>query len=295
MGKDKTYFSGENLDILYNILKADIFKKFKYDLDANSSFYKTHIFNSMSTIYTTNKEKSLKELNTIVLKTVIPEITIKVKDTLLRAKSNIRDSEIIDRTEDLKKQSLVNMRPISTSDDKNTTNMDTQMENVMQERDSLNSKPNIDMNRFQSDSDKAMDIKSIEKEMKKRNVEINIDENSNDLNKISTPDMNHGYQSDFTDIRMQDQANSILINKNADPNDIYRKNMEDFSQLNEVLKDKSEQNENPIDLLIPTNDIKYTYKQNIVTLCSIDRDWNDSNSSRYNYSVFFNAANDTYQ
>ena len=29
----------------------------------------------------------------------------------------------------------------------------------------------------------------------------------------------------------------------------------------EVLKDKSEQNENPIDLLIPTNDVKYTYKQ----------------------------------
>ncbi len=295
MVKDKTYFSGENLDILYNILKADIFKKFKYDLDANSSLYKTHIFNSMSTIYTTNKEKSLKELNTIVLKTVIPEITIKVKDTLLRAKSNIRDSEVIDRTEDLKKQSLVNMRPISTSDDKNSTNMDTQMENVMHERDSLNSKPNIDMNRFQSDSDKAMDIKSIEKEIKKRNAEINIDENSNDLNKISTPDMNRSFQSDFTDIRMQDQANSILINKNADPNDIYRKNMEDFSQLNEVLKDKSEQNENPIDLLIPTNDIKYTYKQNIVTLCSIDRDWTDTNVSRYNYSVFFNAANDTYQ
>ena len=295
MGKDKTYFSGENLDILYNIIKTDIFKKFKYDLDANSSYYKTHIFNSMSTIYTDNKEKNLKELNTTVLRTVIPDITNKVKNTLLKAKSNIRDSEVIDRSEDLKKQSQVNIRPVSTSDDRNTTNMDTQMENFIQQRDSLNSKPNIDMNRFQSDSDKAMDIKSIEKEMKKRNTEINIDENPNDLNKISTPDMNRDFQSDFADIRMQDQANSILINKNADPNDIYRRNMEDFSQLNEVLKDKSEQNENPIDLLIPTNDIKYTYKQNIVTLCSIDRDWTDTNSSRYNYSVFFNAANDTYQ
>ena len=66
MGKDKTYFSGENLDILYNIIKTDIFKKFKYDLDANSSYYKTHIFNSMSTIYTDNKEKSLKESKEMV-------------------------------------------------------------------------------------------------------------------------------------------------------------------------------------------------------------------------------------
>ena len=189
-GKIKHILRVKNLDILYNIIKSDIFKKFKYDLDANSSYYKTSIFNSMSNIYSDNKEKSLKELNTTVLKTVIPDITNKVKNTLLKAKSNIRDDEVIDRTEDLKNNHLsicvlyphqmIKILPmIGYSNEKCYTG-----------RDSLNNKPNEDMNRFQSESDKAMDIKSIEKEMKKETPEININENPNDLNKISTPDMN---------------------------------------------------------------------------------------------------------
>ena len=60
---------------------------------------------------------------------MIPDITNKVKNTLLKAESNIRDSEVIDRSEDLKKQSQVNIRPYLHQMIE-IPPMDTQMENL---------------------------------------------------------------------------------------------------------------------------------------------------------------------
>ena len=67
MDKDSFYFSSENLDLLYELLKNDIINKFNLNIDNEKTHYKTKLFCIIIKKQINNKTKSIKELNQLVL------------------------------------------------------------------------------------------------------------------------------------------------------------------------------------------------------------------------------------
>tara|TARA_B100001758_G_C18383122_1_gene598432 strand:- start:596 stop:1660 length:1065 start_codon:yes stop_codon:yes gene_type:complete len=346
MEKESFYFSGENLDLLYNILKDDIHKKFNYDINSRKNEYKTKLFNIMNNIYIHNKQKSIKTLNQKVLKTAAQEFINSVKKQTQKAQSSnieLRDMGIRDGSIDLVKKTSIDIRPKSSTN--NLPQVSNEFENMKRERDKLENRPVNNPKRFQEKEEEKINLTDIENEFQKRNNELsenslpkpsvdfkselmsinepsqevvnnivnntnnntnnnidnnivnNIDNNfvSNLVSNIDNIDNNidNNKEKDITEKRNEIQFDSIINNQNADPNELYKRNMKDFSELDKHFKEKSSISDNPVDLLIPTTNIKYIEKQNIVTISSVDRDWTNNNNTRYNYSVFFNTSQDT--
>ena len=304
MDKDSFYFSSENLDLLYGLLKNDIINKFNLNIDNKKNHYKTKLFGVMSKIHINNKTKSIKELNQLVLKNAAPDFINSIKPT----EGLLRDSGIIDGSYDLMKKTTVDIRPKSSNTNTNTY-ISNDLDKMKTERDKLEGRPVNNPNMFKEEKDETQNLEEMEQEFLKRNNELKdstsiesqspspfkseIFEEKVEMGTNNFEITDNISEKDTSNKRNQTLLNSFIMNNNADPNEIHKRNMEDFSELDKHFKNQTSVKENPLDLLIPTTNIKYVEKQNIVTISSVDRDWTNTDNTRYSYSVFFNAANDS--
>ena len=341
MNKEQFYFSKDNLELLYNILKTDINDKFKYNLDLEENFYKTQLFHIMNGIFLNNKNKELNEINTLVLKEIAPIFANKINDKVFQ-KNTIRDSDIINRSKDLIKQTSVDMRPQSSLEN-NNLDLDNKLDNLRNTRNEFNNNPKLIPDDFRLPIEEENNIEDLENEFKKRNHEFNtnntipqpnnqINSSQSNMNQVvvgSQTSINkiNSFQTSmvpiieeqleeemelvktdalkthsnsqnisYIDKRNQEEIEMINNNKYASPNDLYVKNMEKNTELDKLYQQKMNTKENTMDLLIPDQDIKYIKSTNLLSISSIDRKWwENEDSNRYNYSIYFNPSNNTYE
>ena len=354
--KENVFFSGDNLDILYNVLKQDIQNRYNYNLDTEERTFKTEIFNNMSTVYHNHKEKNLKKINQIVLKYVAPKFIKQIQPRSISHKSQnkIRDAEIIDRQHDLIKQTEINLRP-KTSNNNHEESIENALDIIKNERDDMR-KPLLTQDDFQLPMD--VKVSSDEMEVKFKNAlkkrddivtnEININHNSIPIvnnesipivnngsipivnngstpivnngstpivnngstpivnngptpivNNGSTPIVNNGStpffdNPSFVEIRNNEQIDIIKQNENSNPSDLYKNNMDNNTIIDKLYKEQLKISSDPTEVLIPEKKIKYHKTTNLVSISSIDRNWNISSNNRYNYSIFFSPSVDNW-
>lgn len=365
MNKEHFFFSSDNLELLYNVLKQDIESNFNYNLDNNENYFKTNLLNVMNSVYTNHKDTNIKGINTKVIENSAPIFINKIKDEYSRTElkgNGIRDSEIIDRSTDLIKQTKINIRP-QPSIEYNNNNLDNELTKMNSIRDEFTDRPKLVQDDFRLPQDNEQTQEEIEQELYKRQQELtngtvelknntvelrnNNVELTNDLvelsnyNKTNTdiynsnkvemvnqnismeisrnenyiiPDVNtnmvynrnienniSGIQglpenASFIDKRNNETMEIINENKLVDPNEIYKKGLEDNSKMEQYLNERLNTKETPLDLLIPNSEIKYNKNTNLVSVSSIDRNWEkDGNENRYEYSVFFSPASNQWE
>ena len=117
------FFENSNFYLLYNILKNDLSKKFKYNLDDSQG--KVKLFEIMNNIYTQNSDYDLKKLNMMSLRSAAPVLKNLCADTNTKK----TDNSFLERDMILQKKvpEFINMRPeylVKTSKDLDTAYQD---------------------------------------------------------------------------------------------------------------------------------------------------------------------------
>ena len=323
MNKENFFFSSDNLELLYNVLKQDIESNFNYNLDNNENYFKTNLLNVMNSVYTNHKDSHITGINTKVIESSAPIFINKIKEEYARneVKGNvIRDSEIIDRSTDLIKQTSINIRPESTIDYDN--NLDNELTKMNTIREEFTDRPTLVQNDFILPQENEINQEEMEKELHRRqqqltsnpvDIPINNPESYHQLNgnTISTDnfvrsDLNSNdnqitsihqlpENASFIDKRNMETMEIINENKLVDPNEIYKKGLEDNNKMEEYLNKRLNTKETSMDLLIPKTNNKYTKITNLVSISSIDRNWEKENENRYEYSVYFSPANNQWE
>ena len=323
MNKENFFFSSDNLELLYNVLKQDIESNFNYNLDNNENYFKTNLLNVMNSVYTNHKDSHITGINTKVIESSAPIFINKIKEEYARneVKGNvIRDSEIIDRSTDLIKQTSINIRPQSTIDyDNNLDNKLTKMNTI---REEFTDRPTLVQNDFILPQENEINQEEMEKELHRRqqqltsnpvDIPINNPESYRQLNGNTLPtdnfvrsDLNSNEKqinsihqlpenASFIDKRNMETMEIINENKLVDPNEIYKKGLEDNNKMEEYLNKRLNTKETSMDLVIPKTNNKYTKITNLVSISSIDRNWEKENENRYEYSVYFSPANNQWE
>lgn len=323
MNKENFFFSSDNLELLYNVLKQDIESNFNYNLDNNENYFKTNLLNVMNSVYTNHKDSHITGINTKVIESSAPIFINKIKEEYARneVKGNvIRDSEIIDRSTDLIKQTSINIRPQSTIDyDNNLDNKLTKMNTI---REEFTDRPTLVQNDFILPQENEINQEEMEKELHRRqqqltsnpvDIPINNPESYHQLNGNTLPtdnfvrsDLNSNEKqinsihqlpenASFIDKRNMETMEIINENKLVDPNEIYKKGLEDNNKMEEYLNKRLNTKETSMDLVIPKTNNKYTKITNLVSISSIDRNWEKENENRYEYSVYFSPANNQWE
>lgn len=326
MNKTNFFFSSDNLELLYNVLKQDIETKFNYNLDHQENEFKTNLLNIMNYVYNDYKDDDIRIINTKVIESSAPVFInrLKKETSMVHNGKIIRDSEIIDRSNDLKKQTDINIRPQPSIDYNNGNNLDNELTQMNLTRDEFTQKPTLVQDDFRLVDDNEISTEEMENELHKRQQQLNSNSNSfvSNNNQPYIMDNQHismevkpidnsttsnldFYSNDnqlpeihrlsdnasFIDKRNNETMEIINENKLVDPNEIYKKNMEDNSKVKQYLNDKANKKETSLDLLIPKTDTKYTKINNLVSISSVDRYWEkEENENRYQYSVFFSPA-----
>jgi len=74
MSNKNLFFKEDNFNLLFSILKTDIYKKFNIILNDNDNKNKKLLFETMNNIYISNQNTDLQNLNKYTLKTIAPKI-----------------------------------------------------------------------------------------------------------------------------------------------------------------------------------------------------------------------------
>ena len=264
MDKEYIFFSRDNLDMIYMVLKEDINSRFNYNLDNEDRDFKTQLFNTMSKVYTENKNKDLKLLNKYVIQESAPNFIEKItslykNQSLNLSKNTIRDSDIINKQHDLIKKTSVNLRPESNS--YNRDEITAAYDNITKIRSDETNRPLLVKDDFELQNDTNIDPEEMEQTLQKVINERNDGRKTNKIEKTTLiSDLNQSNDSRkknqiekttlISDLKNSIDENQITYNVNQLNNSEYQSNLSFMDERNNESRAIIDQNseKNPSDL-----------------------------------------------
>lgn len=262
--KKNTFFSGENFNLLYEILKTDIQQKFTVNIDEHQE-YRQILFSNMELSYNSNKEDTLKNINMKVIQKTGFLIYQKIKEK----KDTHNELPIRDISLGKKVPEYNNMRPTFTQKE---TSIDETFEKINLER---------------------QDIEKIETPTIDFTLPMTT---SNDKNPIELFDKrNNEYGDEGITSISEIQRRIHLDNEIRNENDKKDTPAQEIYKIDETKKEEFETFiSKPVEL-IDFNDEKglktnSKIKKNYIEIESIDRLLEHNNHNRYFFKVSFSPA-----
>ena len=213
------FFDNSNFNLLYNILKTDLKKKFSYNLD-NESQSKIKLFEIMNNVYTNNNDKDLKNLNFLSLRTSAPILKQMCEKNI---QSQLENNSSLNRDMLLNKKvpEFIDMRPEYL--EKSSQNLDDAYQNINDRYKTSKPKP-IDFSLPVNNNDKL----NLDDYQKERHFVIGGETNISD---ILTDNMSSNINN------LKDSDNDTKLNKTPSISEINN-SMLDFEEGQNVFKNQ---------------------------------------------------------